>query len=386
VSADVVVVGGGLIGLAVAWRAAQAGLQVTVVDPAVGSGATWVAAGMLAPVTEVAYGEEPLLRLNVAGAGRWPGFADELEAATGHDVGYRQDGTLLVAFDGDDKRAVDELARFQAELGLRVEALRSRDCRTHEPMLSPRIRGGVLARDDHRVEPRRVAAALRGAGREAGVTTVARRAARLEHDDHRITGVVLDGGERITAGSVVLAAGTASAQVAGLPASCVPPVRPVKGQILRLGSPDGAPLLSGTVRGLVQGRPVYLVPRQDGEVVVGATQEEMGLDTRVTVGGVRELLQAAVTLVPGLDELTLVETAAGLRPGTPDNRPLIGRTDLDGLLLATGHHRGGVLLAPITAEAVVALLAGGDPPPEIHVADPRRDGLRADAPLSRSHP
>lgn len=376
VAADVVVVGSGLIGLTIAWRAAEAGLGVTLIDPAPVSGASAVAAGMLAPVNEVHYGEEPLLRLNIAGARRWPETAADLRRATGQDVGYQPGGTLLVALDGDDKRVLDDLHGFQRELGLSSEPLRSRECRQREPMLSPRIRGGLFAADDHHVDPRKVAAALHSVCGTLGVTTVARRVERIEHDGRRVTAVILDDGQRIAAGTTVLAAGAVVADIGGLPPGCLPPVRPVKGQILRLGNADGTQLLSGTVRGLVHGRAVYLVPRRDDELVVGATQEELGRDTRVTVAGVRQLLHDATLLVPGVDELTLVETAARLRPGTPDNRPLIGHTDLDGLLLATGHHRHGVLLAPITAEAITAWLVGAEPPAGIEVADPRRDRLR----------
>lgn len=376
-TADVVVVGSGLIGLMIAWRAAEAGLRVTLIDPAPVSGASAVAAGMLAPVTEVHYGEESLLRLNIAGARRWPETAADLRSATGHDIGYQPGGTLLVALDGDDKRVLDDLHGFQRELGVTSEPLRSRDCRQREPMLSPRIRGGLFAAEDHRVDPRKVAVALRSACETRGVTTVARRVERVEHDGRRVTAVILDDDERIGAGTTVLAAGAVVAGIEGLPPGCLPPVRPVKGQILRLGNPDGTQRLSGTIRGLVHGRAVYLVPRRDDELVVGATQEELGHDTRVTVAGVRQLLDDAAALVPGVDELTLVETAARLRPGTPDNRPIIGHTDLGGLLLATGHHRNGVLLAPITAEAITAWLVGVEPPAEVAVADPRRDRLRS---------
>jgi glycine oxidase len=376
VTDQVIVVGGGLIGLATAWRAAQAGLEVTLVDPAPGSGASHVAAGLLAPVTEVHYGEEELLRCNIAGARRWPGFAAALEEATGHEVGYQQGGTLLVGFDADDHRVLDELHRFQEELGLDVDRLRSRDCRTREPMLTPRIRGGLFARGDHHVDPRKVTAALVDACRAAGVRFVPGEVARVEHDGHRVTGVGLHDGGHVDARQIVLAAGAAAAGIDGLEPSLVLPVRPVKGQILRLRSRDGYQLLSVAVRGIVQGRNIYLVPRRDGEVVVGATQEELGHDTAVTAGGVRELLDAAAAIVPGIDELTLAETSAGLRPGTPDNRPLIGGTSLGGLVLATGHHRNGVLLTPITADAVVALLVGDEPPGEVAVADPRRAGIR----------
>ena len=373
---DVVIVGGGLVGLSSAWRAAQAGMQVAVVDPAPGSGASGVAAGMLAPVTEVHYGEEALLRLNIAGARRWPGFAAELESASGSMVGYQQDGTLLVGFDADDHRVLDDLHRFQQELGLDVERLRSRACRAQEPMLSPRVRGGLLAREDHQVDPRRVTAALVSACRGAGVRLVADEVVAVEKDDDRVGGVRLRDGGHLPARQVVLAAGAASSRVPGLGAELRPPVRPVKGQILRLRSRDGAQHLSMAVRGVVQGRSIYLVPRRDGEVVVGATQEELGDDVAVTAGGVRELLDSAAAIVPGIDEFLLVETAAGSRPGTPDNRPLVGPSTLPGLLIATGHHRNGVLLTPITSEAVVAFLLHRPPPDEMAVADPLRPGIR----------
>jgi glycine oxidase len=377
VSPDVIVVGGGLIGLACAWRAAQRGLSVTVVDGAPGSGASHVAAGMLAPVTEVSYGEEALLRLSIASARQWAGFAADLEAAAGQPVNYRPDGTLLVGFDADDARALDDLRVFQRELGLDVERLGSRDCRRREPLLSPRVRAGLLAREDHQVEPRLVVAALLRASRAAGVTLRSDRVAEIDNDGDAVRGVVLDDGTRLTAPRVVLAAGSWSGRVEGLPAPAAPPVRPVKGQVLSLRSVDGAPVLDACVRGLVQGRSIYLVPRSEGRVVVGATQEERGYDTTVTAGATRQLLDDAARVVPGVDELELLEAVAGLRPGTPDNRPLIGPTPLDGLLLATGHHRNGVLLTPLTAQAIVDHLVGDDPDPVVAVADPSRPGLRA---------
>jgi glycine oxidase len=374
-SGDAIIVGGGLIGLASAWRAAQAGCAVTVVDTAPGGGASNVAAGMLAPVTEVAYGEEASLRLNIASARRWPDFAAELEAVAGETVGYRSDGTLLVGFDADDARVLDDLAAFQAELGLDVRRLRSRACRDREPLLSPRVRGGLLAAGDHRVEPRRVVAALLRALETSGVEMVADRVVAIEHTDGRVTGVRLGEGRRLTAPRIVVAAGSWSGRIEGLPPGAVPPVRPVKGQVLVLRGRAGEPSLAGSVRGLVQGRSIYLVPRGEGSVVVGASQEERGFDTTVTAGATRELLDDAARIVPGVDELELVEAIAGLRPGTPDNRPLVGPGELDGLVLATGHHRSGVLLTPLTAEAVAAWLTDTEPDPVVAVADPRRAGL-----------
>lgn len=373
--ADVVIVGGGLIGQACAWRAAEAGLEVTVVDAAPGTGASGVAAGMLAPVTEVTYGEQALLRLGIASRERWPSFAHDLEAATGRDVGYRADGTLLVAYDADDRRLLGDLQGFMGELGLVAEALRSRACREREPLLSPRIRGGLLASHDHQVDPRRVLTALRLAGDRAGVRIYDGRVATIDHDGGAVRGVTLIDGSRLDARRVVLAAGVWSGEVGGLPEDVRPPLRPVKGQILRVRTIDGEPLLRAAVRGIVRGRSIYLVPRAHGEIVIGATQEERGFDVTVTAGGVRELLDDAVRVVPGVDETALVEVQAGLRPATPDNRPLVGRAGPEGLLVATGHFRNGVLLTPITAEAIRDLLIGVAPDPVIHVADPGRPGL-----------
>lgn len=371
--ADVVVAGGGLIGLAVGWRAAAAGLDVVVCDDAPGAGASHVAAGMLAPVTEVTYGEEALLRLGIASARRWPSFADALGRAAGTDVGHRAGGTLVVGLDADDVRALDDLAGFQRDLGLDVVRLRSRELRAQEPLLSPRVRGGLLAAEDHRVDPRRVVAALRVALDRAGGRLLPTRVARVDVAGGRVAGVTCTDGATLAAGAVVVAAGVGSVDVAGLPPLDAPAVRPVKGEVLRLAPrAAGTPRLRRTVRAVVAGRHVYLVPREDGRLVVGATQEELGHDTTVTAGGVRRLLDDAAALVPLVDELELVEASAGLRPGTPDNLPLIGPTSLDGLLLATGHHRNGALLTPVTADAVAAWLVGDEPDDVVAVAAPTR--------------
>lgn len=352
-TANAIVVGGGVIGLSAAWRLARAGRSVALVDPAPASGASHAAAGMLAPLSEVTYTEEPLLRLGLASLERWPRFAAELTADSGLDLDYRAEGTLDVAFGADDLAALDELAAFMDKLGLPVERLTGRECRRLEPMLAPSVRGGLLAGADAWVDPRRVTAALLAALRRLGVPVVRERATELVRDGDTVLGVRLapPGAPathpgRVLAGDVILAAGTWSAELADVP------VRPIKGQIMRLRSPS--PLLGRCVRGVVHGSPVYLVPRGDGELVVGATQEELGFDTRVTAGGLYELLRDARELVPGVTELELAEVVAGLRPGTPDNLPLIGPSRAPGLSLATGHHRGGVLLAPLTA----ALLQG----------------------------
>ncbi|MEO3871530.1 FAD-dependent oxidoreductase [Nonomuraea sp. B12E4] len=401
-----VIVGGGVVGLSIAWRLTREGRPVTVVDPAPAGGASHAAAGMLAPVSEVTYTEGPLLRLGVASLRRWPSFAAELAADAGFSAAdpglpspggraagdvdpgvsgglagdgagggfgisararagldLRADGTLDVAFGADDLAALDELAAFMDKLGLRVERLTGRECRRLEPMLAPSVRGGLLAPGDAWVDPRRVTAALLTALDRLGVPLVRARASGLLRDGERVAGVRLADPEQpgpgwrpeIRGDRVILAAGVWSTELADVP------VRPIKGQIMRLRSPQ--PLLSRCVRGTVHGSPVYLVPRGDGELVVGATQEELGFDTRVTAGGLYELLRDARELVPGVTELEVADVVAGLRPGTPDNLPLIGPARTPGLVLATGHHRGGVLLAPLTAalvsDAVAADTAGG---------------------------
>ncbi|WP_445400384.1 glycine oxidase ThiO [Streptomyces sp. LE64] len=372
-TADVLVVGGGLIGLVTAWRAAQRGLGTAVVDPAPGGGAARVAAGMLAAVSELHPGEETLLALNTASAQAYPAFVAELSAVTGADLGYRRCGTLAVALDADDRAQLRELHAVQTAAGLSSEWLSGRECRRLEPMLAPGVRGGLRVDDDHQIDPRRLAAALVTACAAAGVVFHRQRAGRLRTDGERATGVVLADGTALAAGRVVLAAGSLSGRLAGVPQEVLPPVRPVKGQVLRLTVPPAhAPFLSRTVRAVVRGGQVYLVPRENGELVLGATSEELGWDTSVTAGGVYELLRDAHELVPGITELPLVETLAGLRPGSPDNAPLLGPTALDGLLLATGHYRNGVLLAPITGDVLAHALVHGELPPAARPFSPLR--------------
>ena len=367
-SPDAVVVGGGVIGLGIAWRAALAGMAVTVVDEAPGRGASWAAAGMLAPVTEVHYGERPLLSLNLAAAARWPAFAAEVEEASGLPVGYRPGGTLAVARDADDNAALEDLYQFQLRCGLEVERLRSRECRQLEPGLASSIRGGVLASGDHQVDNRALVEALLVACQRAGVRLLEGRVAELAVEGDRVIGVVLGDGARLAAGTVVLAAGCWSGGIGGLAPEALPSVRPVKGQLLYLRGPADQPLCQGNVRGLE----VYVVPRGDGRVVVGATVEEQGFDTRVTAGAVGDLLRAALELLPDVAELELAETVVGLRPGSPDNAPMLGPAGPDGLVVATGHYRNGILLTPVTADAIAELLATGRVPEMIAPFAPGR--------------
>lgn len=356
---DVVVAGGGVIGLAVAWRAAQAGMAVTVCDPRPGSGASRAAAGMLAPVTEVAYGEEALLALNLDSIRRWPTFAAELAEFSGLDPGYLECGTVFVARDADDRAVLEDLIAFQRGLGLEVEPLRSRQLRALEPGLAPGVRGGIHAPGDHQVDNRALLAALQAACDRAGVGVRPARVLGLLTGADRVTGVWLDSGDELMTETVVLAAGCWSGQLKGVAPGVLPPVRPVKGQLLHLRGPAEAPLASRNVRGL----DVYVVTRPDGRVEVGATVEEQGFDLTPTAGAVHDLLRDARDLLPDVAELDFVEVAVGLRPGSPDNAPLLGpASGIDGLVCATGHYRNGMLLTPVTADLIAELLETGKLP------------------------
>jgi glycine oxidase len=397
---DVIIIGGGLIGMGVAWRTAQAGADVTVIDPTPGGGASHVAAGMVAPVTELHYGEEALLRLNLESSSMFPAFAAELEDVTGLPSGFHPAGTLAVAMDRDDLAALSDLYDFQRSLGLDVDRLTSRECRRLEPLLAPGICGGLFVADDHSADPRVLFAALAAAARRAGVLVLTEPVAEIQFSGDRgsetpaasatseadrtlqaqpssdisagtgdqVAGVRLASGELLAASTVVLAA-------------AVPPVRPVKGQLLRLRAParpeTSAPPIRAsiperTVRAVVRGSAVYVVPRPSGEVVVGATTEELGFDTTVTAGAVYELLRDARTLIPTITELGLAEATAGLRPGSPDNAPILGQSSVPGLVIATGHYRNGVLLTPLTSALIAELVTTGRTPEMIEPFSPQR--------------
>ncbi len=369
--ADVIVVGGGVIGTAIAWRAAIAGRTVTLIDPDTDDKASLVAAGMLGPVSESVFGEQDLLALNLHAIDRFPAFNAELEAASGQPTGLRTEGTLAVAYDSGDLAALDRLTEFRHSIGLTAERLDARACRRLEPFLAPSTRGGVLATGDLSVDNRRYLAALQAAAAGAGVRTVVGQvtdvAAGLVRFRARPGDVAAGETAEMSAARVVVAAGWGTARIEGVPDQIRKAIRPVKGQILRLRHPGNLPhIISHTVRAIVQGRDIYLVPRADGELVVGATQEERD-DRDITAGAVHDLLRDAMTAVPAISELILAEASAGRRPGTSDNGPILGPVAPAGpigdprLIIAAGHFRNGVLLSAVTADAVVALLAGGEP-------------------------
>ncbi|MFE4544881.1 glycine oxidase ThiO [Arthrobacter sp. NPDC056727] len=391
VEADVAVIGGGVVGHGIAWEARRSGRSVVLIDEAPGSGASWAAAGMLAPVSELHYQEEGLLELMLESSARWPEFAATLTA--GGDAGYLTTPTLALGADPADRRALMDLRDVQRTHGLDVEPLTIREARSREPLLSPGISCALDIPADHQVDPRRLvkalAAGLAGSGQEllrqeiaaADGFAVREHAAGLLWDGGSVCGVRLAGGGTVRAAETVVANGLAAAHLQHLPDGLQLPLRPVHGDILRLRVPAHLqPLLTATVRGMVRGVPVYIVPRQDGTVVIGATQREDGVPG-TSAGGVYQLLRDAQALLPAVAELELLEATARARPGTPDNAPLLGRvpacvpargqdagTDVAGLIIATGFFRHGVLLTPAAAAICRQLMDG--------ITDPRWAAFR----------
>jgi glycine oxidase len=367
-SHDAVIVGGGVVGLCCAWRLARRGASVVVLDRAAPpAGATRVAAGMLAPVGELAFGEPELLKMTVAAAARYPELVAELETASGTGTGYARRGALHVALDRDEAAELRRVHDLQRSLGLGAEWLPPRRCRELEPGLTPSFNGAVHAPGEAAIDPRRMTAALLAALTGEGVEL--RSGVEVSEgllDGERIEGVRTSAGEELRAATVVLAAGAWSGVATWLPEYARPPVRPVKGQILELRALDGEP----PCERILASERIYLVPREDGRLVVGATTEERGFETTVTAGAAHELLREAYRLLPDVAEMELVEAMAGLRPGTPDNLPLIGPGALDGLVLACGHYRNGILLAPLTGDAVASVVTGGSLPEALAAAQP----------------
>ncbi len=350
------VIGGGIIGLSIAWRLAQCGADVTVFDSgATGHGATHAAAGMLAACAEAEPGEERLIALCREGQARWPAFAAELEEASRLSVDLRREGTLVLAPTADEQARLKHQLEFQHSLDLPVEWISTAELRRREPHVA-NIAGAVFSPEDHQVDNRKVATALRAAAEAAGavirehtpVQEIAIAGGRVSH-------LVLDDGSRFAADAIVLAAGAWSRSIAGLPAEARVPVRPVKGQMICLQMNAAQPLLNH----VVWAPGVYLVPRRDGRLLVGATVEEKGFDTSLTAGGILALLEAAWRVIPAIEELPVAEMWVGHRPGSRDDAPIIGPSLIEGLIYATGHHRNGVLLAPLTADVVARCVLDG---------------------------
>ncbi len=349
----VVIIGAGVIGLGIAWRLAERA-DVTLFDRGkAGAGASHAAAGMLAACCEAEPGEEALVALGRESQARWPAFAQELLNTTGIDVELRQEGTLVVALTADDQAQITHHLEFQRQLGLPLEWLSAAATRAKEPRLAGKLAGSLFSPQDHQVDNRKLAAALRVAAERAGAKVFEHRPVKeIVVQGGQAQGVRLEDGTTFAADVVVLAAGAWSRSIGGLPPDRRPPVRPVKGQMLSLKMDASAPLISH----VLWAPGVYLVPRRDGRLIVGATVEEKGFDSTVTAGGLLTLLEAAWRAVPAVEELAIDEIWVGHRPGSRDDAPILGPGPLDGLFYATGHHRNGILLAPVTADAMAKLI------------------------------
>ena len=364
---NIIIIGGGVIGLGIGWQLAKAGASVTIYERArAGRAASWAAAGMLAPLAE-AHSEEPeLLKLGSQSLERYPQWVGELETDAEMSIGYRVEGTLIVGLEPDDTHQLQHLYTAQQDLGLDVEWLTGREAREMESALSPRITAAIRCSTDYQVDNRLMLQALQQAYQACG---------GVLHENSNIEKIVIENGVATgvqtqnsfqEADVLILAAGCWSAQIEGMPDAIVPPVRPVKGQMLALQMEEGI-IVKNVIRTVRARYPtsVYLVPRTDGRLIVGATSEEMGFDTRLTAGGVFELLRGAWEAVPGVYELPLLETWTGLRPGSRDNAPILGKTPVENLIYATGHYRNGILLTPITAYEITKLILTSETPETI---------------------
>ena len=358
----ILIIGGGVIGLGIGWQLAKAGADVTIHESGqAGHGASRAAAGMLGPIAEAHSDELKLLKLSNQSLARYPEWVDELETETGMSIGYRAEGTLIIAIGDDEASQLEHTYALQQDLGLKVEWLSGREARDIEGALSPYVTASIRCETDHQVDNRLMAQALQRAyeGR-GGVLHQNSPIERIVIENGTATGVKTQDGFQ-AADVCILAAGCWSGQISGLPDGIIPPVRPVKGQMLALRMQDGV-ILKNVIRTVVTRypMPVYLVPRSDGRLIVGATTEEVGFDRDLTVGGVYELLHGAYEAVPGVYKLPLIETWTGLRPGSGDNEPILGETPVKNLIYATGHYRNGILLTPITAYEISKLILTGE--------------------------
>ncbi|MDC7103579.1 glycine oxidase ThiO [Corynebacterium falsenii] len=377
-----VIIGAGIIGLTTAFELVDAGVPpqaIAVVDPQPISGATFVAGGMLAPVAEVQYRQEPLYPLMVASGEMYPDLLRRLGGKTDAPTGHRRESTLVVGADRADGVHVRELLAVQHKHAMDAQALTIRQARRLEPGLSPQLAAAVEIPGDHQINPRMFTASVMGYLQQAGVRFIARPAEHVEGQT-----VSLSGGETITGSVIYLCNGLGAREVTGwYEGECPLALRPVYGDMLRLRVPDALVATSGepltrVVRAFVEDRPVYAIPRTDGTIAVGATSRE---DDRggPAVDGVYTLLRDAIRVVPGLEECEFIEAIVGARPGTPDDLPYLGLVR-DGLVVSTGYFRHGILLSALGAKVGAELGLGTTPGVDISACDPLRHAHR------RQHP
>jgi glycine oxidase len=350
---DLIVIGGGIMGAATAWRCADAGLRVTLIDgPRTGHEASWAAAGMLAPSAEVEFHEEEIRALGEASQREWPAFAAALEEASGQSVGYDDRGTIMAAVDRDHGEALARLFAYQCDRGLPVERWSGAQCREREPLLAPRIHSGLWCPQDHQVDAWAATEAARTAARKAGVVFVeGARVTQVRVAAGEAAGVTLEDGRTIDAPRVLVAAGAWGRAIDGLGALS-PPVRPVKGQAMALHTDPSLELAH-----VIRARHAYIVPKET-QWVVGATSEERGFDARVTAGGLYQLLDGAWEAVPAVLELEVADSWTGFRPASRDGKPILGCCDVEGLYFCTGHYRHGIQLAAISTRTVAEVICG----------------------------
>jgi glycine oxidase len=338
---DVAIAGAGLIGGAIAFELARAGLHVGLFDQGEpGREASWAGAGILSPAPETA-AAIPMVPLGRASLALYPKFVAAIEENSGRHCGFRAKGTLEAFFRADAARDLSTLIALHHGLGLSAEPIRPEEAGELEPALNPEVEAAALRPDEASVDNRELTPAVLEAARKVGVEIFAGHGARgIWRDGDRCLGLAL-GNERIAAKWTVVAAGCFSARIEGMESYA--PVLPAKGQMIALRANEIE------IQRVMWSDSIYLVPRNDGRILAGATVEHAGFDKRVTAGAVQKLLSAAIDLVPGLADAQIEETWAGLRPDTPDHLPILGPTDLEGLMVATGHFRSGILLTPVTA-------------------------------------
>ncbi|MDX1637980.1 MAG: glycine oxidase ThiO [Balneolaceae bacterium] len=342
------IIGGGIIGLGIGWQLQRRGLDVTLFERGtVGRESTWAAAGMLAPYAEVGFEEVDLMKLGQESLRLYPRFLDELREDVDEIPQFDRCGTLLVGMDRDDTEYLKRLYEFREELSLTVEMITGTEAREREPLLSPRVVSAVWLPDDAQIDNRRLVTALKQAFEHAGGLLLEQNpVVRIDRTNGTVKGVSTPS-SNFRFDKVILAAGSWSGNIDGVPEDSKPPIRPVKGQIITLKKTADCRL-----RGIVRSPRMYLVPKEDGTIRLGATSEEKGFDQTPTAGGQKELLEDSWEAVPSIYDLPLVETIAGLRPASRDHRPIIGESGIKGLYYATGHYRHGILLTPVTAYAL----------------------------------
>jgi glycine oxidase len=367
-STGTLIVGGGVVGLGIGWKLLQGGEPVVLLEKGeAGREASWAAAGLLAPATEVHFQEDPNLKLGIESMRLYGDFVAELEAYTGASVDYQREGAIAIALTADEAADLQELYTYQQERGLPVRWLAPEAVRELEPGVSNFVTAGIQCDMDHQIDCRRLVAALKLAFLKAGgVLHENTPVTDLDFRSGRFQGA--RSGERsFPANRLVVAAGAWSGLLPGLPEDLRPPVRPVKGQIFAVRSP-GPEFL----RHFIRTPQVYIAPKSDGRIVIGATVEEMGFNRDLTAGGLYSLLRGAWDALPGVYELPIHEMWCGFRPGSRDNAPMLGETRIPGVFMATGHHRNGILFTPATAIYMSRLLLEGKVPEPLRPFSPQR--------------